>query len=134
MSSMETVVLCVEDDPHTLDLLTYILENAGFRVVRAENGSDALALSIEKKPALILLDLLLPDILGDEVCRRIRSHPATRITPIIMLSVQDEEEAKVTCLESGADDYMTKPFSVRILIARIHALLRRRTMMEEVGF
>lgn len=130
---MKTVILCVEDDLHTLDLLTYVLEDAGYRVIQAENGTEALALSVSEKPSLVLLDFYLPDITGDEVCRRLRSQVETEEIPIIMLSIDDEEELKVICFESGADDYIAKPFSTKILVARVRALLRRKAMMEEAG-
>ena len=121
-----TVILCVDDDPGILELLTFVLEEAGFSVLLAQNGLDALALAYSRKPALILLDLVLPDMPGEEVCRRLRLHSPTAKSPIIMLSVKDEEADKVMGLEIGADDYVTKPFSPRILLARIKALLRDR--------
>lgn len=121
-----TVILCVDDDPNILELLTWVLEKEGFSVLLARNGLDALALAYSRKPALILLDLVLPDMPGEEVCRRLRMHSPTAKSPIIMLSVKDEETDKVVGLEIGADDYVTKPFSPRILLARINALLRNR--------
>lgn len=121
-----TVILCVDDDPHILELLTFVLEEAGFSVLLARNGLDALALAYSRKPALVLLDLVLPDMPGEEICRRLRLHSPTAKSPIIMLSVKDEEADKVMGLEIGADDYITKPFSPRILLARIKALLRSR--------
>ena len=121
-----TVILCVDDDPGILELLTFVLEEAGFSVLLAQNGLDALALAYSRKPALILLDLVLPDMPGEEVCRRLRLHSPTAKSPIIMLSVKGDEADKVMGLEIGADDYVTKPFSPRILLARIKALLRSR--------
>ncbi len=121
-----TVILCVDDDPTILELLTFVLEEAGFSVLLARTGLDALALAYSQKPALILLDLVLPDMPGEEVCQRLRLHSPTAKSPIIMLSVKDEEADKVMGLEIGADDYVTKPFSPRILLARINALLRDR--------
>ena len=123
---LNTVILCVDDDPHILELLTFVLEEAGFSVLLARNGLDALALAYSRKPALVLLDLVLPDMPGEEICRRLRLHSPTAKSPIIMLSVKDEEADKVMGLEIGADDYITKPFSPRILLARIKALLRSR--------
>jgi DNA-binding response OmpR family regulator len=128
MDSRDTVILCVDDDPNTLELLTDILESVGFSVLVAENGFDALALAFSKKPSLILLDLLLPDISGEEICRRLRSHAPTALIPIIMLTVQGEETQKVRGFELGADDYVTKPFSAQILVARIRAVLRRSAL------
>lgn len=128
MENKETLILCVDDDAHILDLLTYILEEAGFSVILAKTGFDALSLAISKKPSLILLDLFLPDLPGEEVCRRLRSHAPTAKLPIIMLTVKSDEMDKVRGLDIGADDFVTKPFSVPILIARIKALLRRKEM------
>ena len=125
---MENLVLCVDDDPEVLQRLTFILHRAGFTTLVAKNGYDALALAVSRKPALILLDLILPDIPGEEICRRLRSHTPTASIPIIMLTVRSDELAKVRGLEIGADDYVTKPFSEQILIARVRALLRRREM------
>ena len=128
MENREPLILCVDDDTHILDLLTRILEEAGFSVVLAETGQDALALAITHRPSLVLLDLFLPDIPGEEVCRRLRTHAPTASVPIIMLTVKSDEMNKVMGLEIGADDYVTKPFSVPILLARIKALLRRKEM------
>lgn len=128
MENKETLILCVDDDTHILDLLTYILEEAGFSVILAKTCFDALSLAISKKPSLILLDLFLPDLPGEEVCRRLRSHAPTAKLPIIMLTVKSDEMDKVRGLDIGADDFVTKPFSVPILIARIKALLRRKEM------
>lgn len=125
-----TVVLCVDDDESILDLLTYVLEEAGFSVIIAQTGLDALALAYSKKPALVLLDLVLPDIPGEEVCRRLRIHSPTARTPVIMLTVKSDEEATVRGLEMGADDYVKKPFSPKVLVARIKALLRSREQIE----
>lgn len=125
-----TVVLCVDDDESILDLLTYVLEEAGFSVIIARTGLDALALAYSKKPALVLLDLVLPDIPGEEVCRRLRIHSPTARTPVIMLTVKSDEEATVRGLEMGADDYVKKPFSPKVLVARIKALLRSREQIE----
>lgn len=127
-----TVVLCVDDDESILDLLTYVLEEAGFSVIIARTGLDALALAYSKKPALILLDLVLPDIPGEEVCRRLRIHSPTARTPVIMLTVKSDEEATVRGLEMGADDYVKKPFSPRVLVARIKALLRMREVFDNL--
>ena len=121
-----TIILCVDDDDQFLDLLTGVLEEAGFSVIIAQTGHDALALAYSQKPSLILLDLILPDIRGEEVCRRLRMHSPTTRTPIVMLSVRDGEADKIRGLEIGADDYVTKPFSPRVLVARIKALLKRR--------
>lgn len=121
-----TIILCVDDEEHILDLLTYVLEEAGFSVLLARTGTDALALAYSEKPTLILLDLFLPDIPGEEVCRQLRIHSPTAKTQIIMLTVKNDESDIVRGLEVGADDYVTKPFSPRVLVARIKALLRTK--------
>ena len=125
---MHTPILCVDDDVNALDSLTEMLEGAGFPVIAAQTGYDALALAISRKPSLVLLDLVLPDLPGEEVCHRLRAHAPTVDIPVIMLTVKDRETDKVIGFETGADDYVTKPFSEQILLARIRALLRRREM------
>ena len=125
---MDAPILCVDDDENMLDSLTEILEAAGFPVLVAQTGYDALALAISRKPALVLLDLALPDLPGEEVCRRLRAHAPTADIPVIMVTVKHGEMDKVIGFETGADDYVTKPFSEQILLARIRALLRRREM------
>jgi len=125
---VEGPILCVDDDENILEVLSEMLEAAGMPVLVARTGYDALALAISKRPALILLDLVLPDLPGEEVCNRLRAHVPTADIPIIMLTVKGDESDKVFGFENGADDYVTKPFSAQILLARIRALLRRREM------
>ena len=125
---MHAPILCVDDDVNVLYRLTDMLEKAGFPVIVAQTGYDALALAVSKKPSLILLDLVLPDLPGEEVCRRLRAHAPTADIPVVMLTVKDREADKVIGFETGADDYVTKPFSEQILLARIRALLRRHDM------
>ncbi|MBR2798322.1 MAG: response regulator [Clostridia bacterium] len=125
---MEGPILCVDDDENILEVLSEMLEAAGMPVLVARTGYDALALAISQRPALILLDLVLPDLPGEEVCNRLRAHVPTADIPIIMLTVKGDESDKVFGFENGADDYVTKPFSAQILLARIRALLRRREM------
>ena len=127
---MEGPILCVDDDENILETLTEMLETAGMPVLVARTGYDALALAISKRPALILLDLVLPDLPGEEVCSKLRAHAPTADIPIIMLTVKGDEMDKVFGFENGADDYVTKPFSGQILLARIFALLRRREMSQ----
>jgi DNA-binding response OmpR family regulator len=124
-----TVILCVDDDESILDTLTDILEEAGYAVILARTGLDALALAYSQKPDLILLDLLLPDMPGEEVCRRLRLHHPTARTPIIMLTVKSDEVNTVRGLEIGADYYVTKPFSPKVLIARIMSLLKSQSLI-----
>jgi len=125
---VHTPILCVDDDMNVLDSLTDMLEDAGFAVIVAQTGYDALALAVSRKPSLVLLDLVLPDLPGEEVCRRLRAHAPTADLPVIMLTVKDSEADKVIGFETGADDYVIKPFSEQILLARIRALLRRHEM------
>ena len=119
------LILCVDDEAHILELLTFNLEATGYRVVTAANGEDALTVCQHDRPALILLDIMLPGIDGVEVCRRLKSQSNTQDIPIIMLTAKGDEVDKILGLELGADDYITKPFSVRELVARVKALLRR---------
>ncbi len=125
MSATQPTVLLVEDEPAQREVLSYNLEAEGFRVVRAENGEEALLLVGEVTPDLILLDWMLPNVSGIEVCRRLKLRPETRGVPIIMLSARSEEVDRVRGLETGADDYIIKPYSVIELIARVRAALRR---------
>ena len=125
MSSDQPTVLVVEDEPAQREILSYNLESEGFRVVRAENGEDALVMVSEENPDIIVLDWMMPNVSGIEVCRQIKSRPETRNIPIIMLSARSEEVDKVRGLETGADDYMVKPYSVVELMARVRAQLRR---------
>lgn len=119
------LILAVDDEASILDLLSFNLEAAGYRAATAATGEDALVICGKERPAIVLLDIMLPGIDGMEVCRRLKSDPATADIPIMMLTAKGDELDKVLGLELGADDYMTKPFSVRELIARVKALLRR---------
>jgi DNA-binding response OmpR family regulator len=118
-------ILVVEDEQDILQLVKLYLEKEGFRTATAMNGTEALKKVKEEKPALIVLDLMLPEIDGLEVCKRLRSVPDTALLPIIMLTAKAEESDTVIGLELGADDYVTKPFSPKALVARVKALLRR---------
>src|SRR4051794_35217854 len=118
-------VLIVEDDPAIRELLRLHLAHAGFDVEEIGNGRDALARVSTVRFELILLDLMLPDFDGTTVCRSVRAGTVNATTPILMLTARDSESDKVLGLESGADDYLTKPFGVRELMARIAALVRR---------
>jgi two-component system alkaline phosphatase synthesis response regulator PhoP len=120
-------VLIVEDEPDIAEGLRYNLEREGLRAVVAATGEKGLELALDRQnpPALVLLDLMLPGMSGTELCRRLRREPQTRRTPIIMLTARGSESERVAGLELGADDYVTKPFSVRELVARVRAVLRR---------
>ncbi|MEM6374799.1 MAG: phosphate regulon transcriptional regulator PhoB [Pseudomonadota bacterium] len=118
-------VLLVEDEPAQREILTYNLEADGFAVSQAENGEEALILVRESAPDIILLDWMLPNVSGIEVCRQLKTRAETRTVPIIMISARSEEVDRVRGLETGADDYVIKPYSVIELMARVRAQLRR---------
>ncbi len=122
---MKPRILVVEDEAALSTLLEYNLEKAGFAVEIAATGEDAVTALAESPPDLVLLDWMLPHISGIELCRRIRRQPATRDLAVIMLTARGEEADRVRGLDTGADDYVTKPFSPNELIARVRALLRR---------
>ncbi len=125
MTAQRPTVLVVEDEPAQREILTYNLESEGFRVSTADNGEDALMMVAEEMPDLIVLDWMLPNVSGIEICRRLKTRPDTRAVPIIMLSARSEEVDRVRGLETGADDYVIKPYSVVELMARARAQLRR---------
>ena len=118
-------VLVVEDEPAQLEILAYNLESDGFLVSRARDGEEALLLIREDVPDVIVMDWMMPQLSGIEVCRRLKSNPETRSIPIIILSARSEDEDKVRGLEIGADDYVVKPYSVVELMARVRSQLRR---------
>ncbi len=121
------LVLIIEDDPDIAEGLRFNLEREGLTATVAATGEQGLAAALDaaKPPALIILDLMLPGMSGTELCRRLRREPATRRTPIIMLTARAAETDRVAGLDLGADDYITKPFSLRELLARVRAVLRR---------
>ncbi len=118
-------ILVIEDESDIRQILDHNLRTAGHEVVSAGRGQDGLRLARQERPDLVLLDLMLPDISGTEVCRAIKDDVSMRATPIIMLTARGEEIDRVVGFELGADDYVTKPFSVRELVLRIRATLRR---------
>lgn len=118
-------ILVVDDEPDILELIRYNLEREGFRVFTVDTGEAALSQTIRVAPDAIVLDLLLPGLNGVEVCRRLKRDQQTRHIPIVMLTAKSEDSDIVTGLEAGADDYVTKPFSPQVLVARIRAVLRR---------
>lgn len=124
-SAEQPTVLVVEDEPAQREVLSYNLSAEGFRVVQAENGEEGLILVDEENPDIIVLDWMLPSVSGIEVCRRLKTRNDTRNTPIIMLSARTEEVDRIRGLETGADDYVVKPYSVLELMARVRAQLRR---------
>jgi len=122
---MKPSVLVAEDEGALVTLLRYNLEREGYRVLEATDGEEALLIAAEEKPDLVLLDWMLPQLSGIEVCRRLRSRQETRNVPIIMLTARGEESDRIRGLNTGADDYLTKPFSMMELLARLRAVMRR---------
>jgi two-component system OmpR family response regulator len=118
-------ILIVDDDAHIREVVGFALQKAGYATVTAEHGRQALEKFRQERPALVVLDILMPEMDGTEVCRRIRSEGANRATPIIFLSSKDDEIDRIVGLELGGDDYLSKPFSPRELVARVRAILRR---------
>jgi two-component system, OmpR family, alkaline phosphatase synthesis response regulator PhoP len=123
-------ILIIEDERDIQDLIRHYLEKDGFRARTASDGVAGLAAARQEHPDLIVLDLMLPGLDGLELCKKLRADPATALTPVIMLTAKAEESDKIVGLELGADDYLTKPFSPKELVARIKALLRRADRRE----
>lgn len=121
-------LLVVDDEPSILTLLKFNLEQSGFEVLTAENGNDALGIAVKEDLTLIVLDLMLPGMDGMDVCKTLRQEKIN--TPILMLTAKDDEFDKILGLELGADDYMTKPFSPREVVARVKAILRRTNLVQ----
>lgn len=124
-------ILIIDDELHIVELLKYNLEANGYKVIFSLNGREGLMIANEKSPDLILLDVMLPELDGFDVCKELKRNKETQTVPIIMLTAKGEEFDKILGLELGADDYITKPFSVRELIARIKAVLRRNVKEEQ---
>lgn len=124
---MKPHILVVEDEPPLVEVLRYNLENEGYRVSVATDGTEALTQIQAEPPDLVILDWMLPQLSGIEVCRQIRTDPDAKDTPVIMLTARGEEADRVKGLVSGADDYVVKPFSPTELLARVRAVLRRST-------
>ena len=122
---MKAHILIVEDDPSLSELLAYNFDSAGFKASVVSEGDEALPTILDEQPDLVILDWMLPNLSGIEICRQIRQHPDIKKTPIIMLTAKGEEAERIRGLETGADDYVIKPFSPSELIARIKAVLRR---------
>lgn len=125
MSASQPQILLVEDEPAQREVLAYNLESEGFAVRRAENGEEAILLIAEELPDLVILDWMMPLLSGIEVCRQLKTREDTRGIPVIMLSARSEEVDTVRGLETGADDYIVKPYSMRELMARVRTQLRR---------
>ncbi len=126
----QETVLVVEDEADVLDLIRYNLSKAGFRVIVARDGLAGLAAAREERPDAVILDLMLPEMRGEDVCRELKSQEATAAIPVIMLTAKAQPEERVAGLELGADDYVTKPFSPRELVLRVQAVRRRARPQE----
>ena len=125
MSLANPKILVVEDEPNQVELIEFNLNSEGYEVVVARDGEEALNLAEEENPDLILLDWMLPKVSGIEVCRQLRRSKMTREIPIVMLTARSEESDKIRGLDIGADDYITKPYSIKELLARVRAGMRR---------
>ncbi len=119
------IILLVEDEKPQQEMLAYNLEKEGFEITSVEDGEEALIVADELRPDLILLDWMLPNVSGIEICRQLKSRQATAGTPIIMLTARGDESDRIRGLDTGADDYVVKPYAVKELIARVRAALRR---------
>lgn len=128
-----TRILVVEDDRDIAELVGRYLEKAGFAVELLASGRDALAAIAERPPDLLILDLMLPQMSGIDICRAVRAQPKTAAIPVIMLTARAEESERIAGLETGADDYMAKPFSPNELVARVRALMRRTSRHQPTG-
>ncbi len=122
---MPAKVLIVEDEDSLVTLLSYNLQSEGYTVVHTPSGTDAMMMMQEERPDIVILDWMLPGLAGIEICRQIRARPETKALPVIMLTARGEEGDRIRGLQTGADDYVVKPFSVSELVARVKALLRR---------
>lgn len=122
---MKAHILIIEDDPSLSELLQYNLDNSGFKATVVSEGDEAINAIMEEEPDLVILDWMLPNLSGIEICRQIRQNSDTKRLPVIMLTAKGEESERIRGLETGADDYVIKPFSPSELIARVKAVLRR---------
>ena len=129
---MSNKILIVDDDPELLRLIAFPLHRAGYETLGATDGEEALAKARKEKPDLIILDIMLPELDGIEVCQRLRSNPETVTLPIIMLSALTSVDDKIKGLEAGADEYLTKPISPKEVVARVHAMLERTARLRQV--
>ena len=129
---MNKIILVVDDEKDIVELVAYNLEREGYQIAKAYDGHQALRYIRENQPDLVILDLMLPGISGLEICRLIRKKPETEGLPIIMLTAKSDSVDKIMGLEIGADDYLTKPFNVRELLARVRAVLRRWEISAEL--
>ena len=132
-STKASTILVVDDEPDLVELISYNLEQQGHSVLTASNGAQALQIAKSRNPDLIVLDVMMPELNGVEVAKRLRAQTETASVPIIMLTAKSDESHELDGLGAGADDYITKPFSMQVLIARINALTRRSTSVSSAG-
>ncbi len=128
-----TTVLLVDDEPDLLELLSYTLEREGYRVVVAKDGAEGLVTAQAEKPDIIVLDIMMPNMDGIELCAKLREDAHLRLTPILMLTARTGERDEIAGLEAGADDYLPKPISPRLFLSRVKAILRRDERMDSVS-
>src|SRR4030042_6658879 len=133
MADKKAFILVVEDEPDISGLISYNLERAGLEAARAQDGRTALSLIQKRQPDLILLDLMLPDADGTDICKSLKSNEKTRHIPVIMVTARGEEIDRVVGFELGADDYIVKPFSPRELVLRVKAVLQRTSPREPLS-
>jgi two-component system phosphate regulon response regulator PhoB len=126
-------ILIIEDERDIADLVEYHLKQSGFKVLKTFDGASGLERAKKEKPGLIILDLMLPEMEGTDVCRALKANPLTHSIPILMLTAKAEEVDRIVGFELGADDYVTKPFSPRELVLRVKAILKRKVTPEEGG-
>jgi len=129
----KTKILVVDDEKDIIELVKYHLEKAGYKVIFTGSGGDALDLAAKQNPALIILDIMLPGLDGFEICRILKRNEITKNIPVIMLTAKTAENDMITGLKTGADDYLTKPFSPKVLVARVETVLRRSLTGKEVS-
>ena len=133
MPDLNAKILLIEDEHSQIEVLRYNLNQQGYSVLVAMDGETGLTMALEEQPDLILLDWMLPNLSGIDVCRKLRRHTETRNVPIILLTARSEERDKIHGLDVGADDYVSKPYSVKELMARIGVALRRKTRQKETN-
>ncbi|HLD74477.1 MAG TPA: response regulator, partial [Bdellovibrionota bacterium] len=133
MLEIDSYILIIEDESDIRELIAYHLEKNSFSVKQAKSAEEALPIINEQKPIMIILDLMLPKMSGLELCHKLKKESQTQDIPILMLTAKSEKEDIIKGLEMGADDYVTKPFDVREVVARVRALLRRKTSAHELG-
>lgn len=131
MAITKGTILVIDDEPDLVELVQFNLNKEGYEIIVAQDGRSGLEIALKLVPNLVVLDLMMPEMDGLEVCRQLRSDPRTRQIPIIMLTAKAAEADRIVGLELGADDYLTKPFSPRELVARVRALLRRASSSQE---